>query len=104
MNEFAHRHSLRDQQLPRLQALATLRMRSVATSVLLFVQTLIGQGIGPSVAGFISDRLAPSAGAASLRYALVIVGLVNVWAAAHYVWGARSLRQDLERTEKLATT
>jgi MFS family permease len=84
------------------QALATLRMRSVATSVLLFVQTLIGQGIGPSVAGFISDRLAASAGAASLRYALVIVGLVNVWAAAHYVWGARSLRQDLEMTEKLA--
>jgi MFS family permease len=86
------------------QALATLRMRSVATSVLLFVQTLIGQGIGPSVAGFISDRLAPSAGTASLRYALVIVGLVNVWAAAHYMWGARSLRQDLEMTEKLATT
>ncbi len=84
------------------QALAALRMRSVATSVLLFVQTLIGQGIGPSVAGFISDRLAPSAGTASLRYALVIVGLVNVWAAAHYLWGARSLREDLERTERLA--
>ncbi len=85
------------------QALAALRMRSVATSVLLFVQTLIGQGIGPSVAGFISDRLASSVGTASLRYALVIVGLVNVWAAAHYVWGARTLRQDLERTERLAT-
>jgi hypothetical protein len=86
------------------QALAALRMRSVATSVLLFVQTLIGQGIGPSVAGFISDRLAPSAGTASLRYALVIVGLVNVWAAAHYLWGARMLRADLERTERLAAT
>jgi MFS family permease len=85
------------------QALATLRMRSVATSLLLFVQTLIGQGIGPSVAGFISDRLAPSAGVSSLRYSLAIVGLVNVWAAAHYVWGARTLRQDLETTEKLAS-
>ena len=42
------------------QALATLRMRSVATSLLLFVQTLIGNGLGPSVTGFISDRLAPS--------------------------------------------
>jgi MFS family permease len=86
------------------QALAALRMRSVATSVLLFVQTLIGQGIGPSVAGFISDRLAPSAGSSSLRYALVIVGLVNVWAAAHYLWGARTLRADLERTERLAAS
>jgi MFS family permease len=85
------------------QALATLRMRSVATSLLLFVQTLIGQGIGPSVAGFISDRLAPSFGSSSLKYALVIVGLVNIWAAGHYAWGARTLRQDLEATEKLAT-
>ena len=85
------------------QALAPLRMRSVATSLLLFVQTLIGQGVGPSIAGLISDRLAPSAGASSLRYALVIVGLVNIWAAAHYAWGARTLRGDLEATEKLAT-
>jgi MFS family permease len=85
------------------QALATLRMRSVATSVLLFIQTLIGQGVGPSLVGYISDWLNPSLGAASLRYALVIVGLVNVWAAVHYLWGARALRKDLEATERLAT-
>jgi MFS family permease len=84
------------------QSIATLRMRSVATSLLLLVQTLIGQGIGPWLAGFISDRLAPSMGLQSLRYALVIVGLVNIWAALHYLIGARSLRQDLEATEKLA--
>jgi MFS family permease len=81
------------------QALATVRMRSVATSVLLLVQTLIGQGIGPALTGFISDRLAPSAGAHSLAYALVIVGLVNVWAAGHYLLAGRTLRQDLLETE-----
>jgi hypothetical protein len=32
----------------------------------------------------------------------VIVGLVNIWAAAHYLWGARPLRADLEATEQLA--
>jgi MFS family permease len=84
------------------QAIATLRMRSVATSLLLLLQTLIGQGIGPWLAGAISDSLKPSAGGASLRYSLVIVGLVNIWAAAHYMIGARTLRQDLEGTEKLA--
>jgi hypothetical protein len=42
-------------------------------------------------------------GRQSLRYALVLVGLVNIWAALHYLIGARSLRQDLETTEKLAT-
>lgn len=86
------------------QALATLRMRSVATSVLLFIQTLIGNGLGPSVTGFISDWLGPSYRTDSLRYALVIIGVVNFWAALHYLVGARSLRQDLELTENLAGT
>jgi hypothetical protein len=81
-----------------------LRMRSVATSVLLFIQTLIGLGVGPSLVGYVSDWLNPSLGAASLRYALVIVGLVNVWAAVHYLWGARTLRRDLEATERLAAS
>jgi MFS family permease len=85
------------------QALATLRMRSVATSLLLFIQTLIGFGLGPSVTGFISDRLAPTYQVDSLRYALVIIGVVNLWAAVHYMLGARTLKQDLETTEKLAT-
>ena len=84
------------------QALATLRMRSVATSVLLFIQTLIGNGLGPSVTGLISDRLAPAYQANSLRYALVVIGVVNFWAALHYLLGARSLRHDLELTETLA--
>jgi predicted MFS family arabinose efflux permease len=85
------------------QALATLRMRSVATSLLLFIQTLIGNGLGPSMTGLISDRLAPSFQQNSLRYALVAIGIVNVWAAVHYLLGARTLRQDLEATERLAT-
>jgi MFS family permease len=85
------------------QALATLRMRSVATSLLLFIQTLIGNGLGPSVTGLISDLLSASFQQNSLRYALVIIGVVNVWAALHYVLGSRTLRQDLEATERLAT-
>jgi hypothetical protein len=85
------------------QALATLRMRSVATSVLLFIQTLIGNGLGPSVTGLISDRLRPALEVDSLRYALVVIGVVNVWAAVHYMLGARSLKQDLETTERLAS-
>jgi MFS family permease len=85
------------------QALATLRMRSVATSVLLFIQTLIGNGLGPSVTGFISDRLAPAYQVSSLRYALVIIGVVNFWAALHYLLGARTLRSDIELSEKLVS-
>ena len=85
------------------QALATLRMRSVATSLLLFIQTLIGNGLGPSVTGLISDLLAPSSQQNSLRYALVIIGIVNIWAAVHYLLSSRTVREDLEATERLAT-
>ncbi len=82
------------------QGLAALRMRAVATSILLFVQTLVGQGIGPFLAGLISDHLKPQYGQESLRYALLVVGLVNLWAALHYFWGARTLRRDLDATDQ----
>jgi len=83
------------------QALATVRMRAVSTSILLFVQTLIGLGLGPLFAGMISDHLEPSVGAPSLSYGLVIVGLANIWAAGHYYLGGRSFREDLAMTERL---
>ena len=86
------------------QSLATLRMRSVATSLLLFIQTLIGNGLGPSAAGYLSDRLQPSLQGDSLRYALVFIGVINFWAALHYLLGARTLRQDLDATERVAAT
>jgi len=94
------------------QALASLRMRSVATSILLFMQTLIGFGIGPWGVGRISDWLRTSGvslpmigvvgqGMDSLRWALVFVGFVNLWAAAHYFYGARFLLDDLAESERL---
>jgi hypothetical protein len=83
------------------QSLATLRMRAIATSLMLFIQTLIGLGLGPFFVGVISDLLKNSAGDQSLAYGLVIVGLVNLWAAAHYFRGARTLRQDLATSEQL---
>jgi hypothetical protein len=71
-------------------------MRSVATSLVLFIQTLIGLDLGPLFVGIISDHLKPSLGPDSLRYGLVIVGIVNVWAAVHYFRGARTLPEYLE--------
>ena len=82
------------------QALATLRMRSVASSLMLFVQTMIGYGLGPLFAGYISDRLAPAYGTQSLRYALALIGALNVWAALHYLLGTRTLQADLAHAEE----
>lgn len=84
------------------QALATLRSRAIAVSILLFMQTLIGLGLGPLCVGFISDYLKETAGEDSLGYGLVIVGLVNIWAAVHYFLGARTLHADLAKTKALS--
>jgi MFS family permease len=87
------------------QSLATLRTRAVATSLLLFVQTFVGLGLGPLVAGWISEYLKPTVGLhESMRYGLVIVGMVNLWAAAHYFVGARTIRQNWAATEELNRT
>jgi MFS family permease len=86
------------------QGLATLRTRSVATSILLFVQTFIGLGLGPLLVGMVSDHLAPTHGdAVSLAYGLVVIGLANIWAAGHYFWGARTIRENFANTERLNT-
>jgi MFS family permease len=83
------------------QGLAPLRMRAVATSLVLFIQTLVGLGLGPVIVGMISDHLKPSIGAAQgLRYGLVSVGIVNIWAAFHYFRGARTVREDLVRATR----
>jgi MFS family permease len=83
------------------QTLATLRSRAVATSLLLLVQTFVGMGLGPLLAGQISQLIRPDVGEDSFRYGLCIVGFVNVWAAYHYFVGARSIRENFENTERL---
>jgi MFS family permease len=84
------------------QSIATVRMRAVATSVLLFIQTIIGLSLGPFFVGLISDLLqATNDDGTALRYSLVIVGLANIWAALHYLIGSRTYREDLAETAKL---
>jgi len=83
------------------QSIATVRMRAMSASVLLFIQSIIGLTLGAALPGTISDLLAPTTGEASLPYAMVIVGFANVWAAVHYFLGARTYRQDLAETAKL---
>lgn len=83
------------------QGLAPLRMRAVATSLVLFIQTLVGLGLGPLIVGMISDHLKPTIGdAQGLRYGLVSVGIVNIWAAFHYFRAARTVREDLVRATR----
>jgi hypothetical protein len=54
------------------------------------------------LAGVLSDFISSHIGGDdSLRYALCLIGLMNIWAAVHYFLGARSIRQNIENTERL---
>ena len=83
------------------QALVPLAMRALAAAVLLFIINIIGLGLGPQAVGVLSDLLSvyqfDGDDGQSLRYALLCVALVKVWAATHYVLAGRTLRADLDR-------
>ncbi len=81
------------------QRLSLLRMRALAAAILLFMQNMIGLGLGPQITGFISDLLAPRFGDESLRYALLASSLAYPWAALHLWLGSRTLTGDLASVE-----
>ena len=78
------------------QALVKLRMRAVASAILLFIINLIGLGLGPQTVGIASDILEPSYSIESIRYALLSVVVIrSAWSVLHYVLAARTLQEDL---------
>jgi MFS family permease len=81
------------------QTLVGIRMRSVAAAILLFVINIVGLAFGPSVVGMISDLLAPHYGVDSLRWALLICSMANLWAAFHYWRAGVHFPGDLKRVE-----
>jgi predicted MFS family arabinose efflux permease len=83
------------------QSLVGVRMRSVASSLLLFVINALGLGLGPLIAGWLSDGLAASAGNESLRYSLLIIGAVTgPWIAFHFYAAGRHIEGDLARVSE----
>ncbi len=84
-----------------IQGLATVRMRAIASAILLFVISLIGLGLGPFGVGVLSDYLKPEFGEESLRIALMFVFLFNIWAGIHYYIASLTLREDLDSNPDL---
>ncbi len=74
------------------QSLARPRMRAITASIMLFSMNLLGYGIGPPIAGAISDALG---GEDALRYALALMNVVLLWACLHYWLASRTYREDL---------
>lgn len=111
-----------------IQSLAPPQMRSSASALVSLGTILIGNGFGPVVIGFFSDRLAAraftlgdypalcpggmapkggvealanacrAASATGVREAMFIAAGVCVWAALHFYLSSRHLRRDLDAT------
>jgi MFS family permease len=78
-----------------VQNLVEIRMRALASSIVLFVLNIIGMGFGPQLVGILSDQFAPSYGNESLRMALMVLGTLNLWCAYHYFRAGNALpRRD----------
>lgn len=76
-------------------SLVPASMRSLTSAILFFVLNFIGLGFGPLVVGMISDGLAPSLGAESLRWAMSIIILVSLGSVALFLMSAKKLAADL---------
>ena len=83
-----------------LQTMVKPQMRATMGSIQFVLTAAVGGALGPMLVGLISDFLSPQFGTDSLRYALFILGLFYLWAAAHFIFGERHLKTDLARAEK----
>jgi MFS family permease len=83
-----------------VQTLVKLRMRSVASGILLFIINIIGLALGPPSVGVLNDYVFADRGPEAVRFSLVsVLLLTGFWALAHYLLAARTLRADLRAKE-----
>jgi predicted MFS family arabinose efflux permease len=83
--------------LSAIQHLVPANMRSTASAIFLFLNSLIGIGLGSLVIGVLSDSMRASFGDQSLRYAILSGLGIYVVAATLFFWASRRLEQDWER-------
>ena len=83
------------------QGMVGLRMRALASSIILFIANIIGLGLGPQFTGIASDVLFATTdlGQDSLRWALVLSLIFNVVSALLYLGAGRTLKEDLEASK-----
>jgi MFS family permease len=75
------------------QNLSPPAMRARAAALLSTIPAIVG-GLGPPVAGALSDSLTPSLGREAMRYALLAIALPGYLGAALHFWlGARAVKR-----------
>jgi predicted MFS family arabinose efflux permease len=77
--------------LATIQSLVDPRARSFAAAVAMFCISGIGLASGAFLTGLLSDLLRSSVAGESLRWALLILTMIRLWAAAHFFVVANAL-------------
>lgn len=83
------------------QAVVPANMRTTTAGLTQVVQGFLGMGMGPFVPGVLSDLLEPRFGDDSLRYALMLLSLLWLWAGAHFLLANRTLQKDIARADAI---
>jgi MFS family permease len=78
-------------------SVAKVRMRAVATSILLFCSALFGQAAGPLLVGITNDALAASTGPMAIRYSLLVIAITAVLAGISLLLAGRFIAGDALR-------
>jgi len=82
------------------QSLVQVRMRGVSMSVLVVLLNLIGVGLGPTIAGVLSDVFSVQHGPDSVRWAMACVLVLNIPAIFVFAHSARNIEADLARAQQ----
>lgn len=82
-----------------MQELAPLRMRAMASAVMLLCLTLLGIGLGPVIVGMLSDYFEPTYGVYSIQRALLVVLAMSTISVVFYLDSAKHYRAGVERAK-----
>jgi MFS family permease len=86
-----------------IQRLAGDYARATTIALLMLLANLIGLGVGPQIVGILSDTFQARFGADSLRYAMLLMSSIALWAAGHFWAAAASVTGDLARVDPTYT-
>jgi MFS family permease len=78
------------------QSLVPLGMRATMASIQFILSAVIG-GFGPWLVGAVSQAMGSRLHAESLRYSLLLLCFLYLWASTHFAAAGRTLRADLKR-------
>lgn len=80
-----------------IQSVAPVAIRATAAAITLLILNFIALGFGPVFVGFLSDSVFAAYGKDSLRYALMVTSVINVWAGIHFMLAGPAYKREMTK-------